>query len=457
MRINLVQGFSQMRSQGRLGSCSAFATTSILEYLRNRIEGYTSRNKPHYSPRFVYYNSRLADEYDTAHPGVYYSECPFNKLFPRDTNIGVPFDWVKQAILEKGIRDESKFEYDKCAPEPISNGHGNGHHYMNAFCQRPPDRTGRDNENRDITEKDKYLADIVEIGADFSKWIEALKNEDPLLISIAVPDSFKAQMGSSFYDDPRAALPAHKSHAVVILGYDSEYTTPHNHKVEAFLLRNSWGSDWGENGYIWVSKRTLAHIIKSRPIVFKRKHEFKPFFDDYTKPPVRPRPTPVKPVRPSPAKGDEFMYQWWLFDNKAQYDNRFFKENSPSPRKLSSMGNVGRPIGPQAGSETKTDGYNKHHPNPGNSSNFTDFDTSLINADPNSIVGLGACRIADVPAGQAPESADGYWKWTFMPLKKKEVIPTPITGRPDESKFGRVVKTPFRATGKVIKKIDDAR
>ena len=33
-------------------------------------------------------------------------------------------------------------------------------------------------------------------------------------------------------------------HAVACVGYDDE--------KQAFLVRNSWGSDWGQGGYFWM-------------------------------------------------------------------------------------------------------------------------------------------------------------------------------------------------------------
>lgn len=50
--------------------------------------------------------------------------------------------------------------------------------------------------------------------------------------------------GSGIYDYPCGNLRSEANHAVVIVGYTSDY----------FLVRNSWGPYWGENGYFKVSK-----------------------------------------------------------------------------------------------------------------------------------------------------------------------------------------------------------
>ncbi|MCB1221604.1 MAG: PKD domain-containing protein [Planctomycetales bacterium] len=45
--------------------------------------------------------------------------------------------------------------------------------------------------------------------------------------------------------------PSFGGHAMLIVGYDNG--------KEAFLVRNSWGTDWGEDGYLWMAYDTLTH------------------------------------------------------------------------------------------------------------------------------------------------------------------------------------------------------
>lgn len=42
-------------------------------------------------------------------------------------------------------------------------------------------------------------------------------------------------------------------HSVVIVGYNDEYN--------AFLVKNSWGKDWGENGYCWIDYDQLDETL----------------------------------------------------------------------------------------------------------------------------------------------------------------------------------------------------
>jgi C1A family cysteine protease len=50
---------------------------------------------------------------------------------------------------------------------------------------------------------------------------------------------------------PATALPR-ASHAVAIVGHDDQRS--------ALLVRNSWGTSWGQNGYAWLDDTILNHI-----------------------------------------------------------------------------------------------------------------------------------------------------------------------------------------------------
>ncbi|MBN2515389.1 MAG: Cathepsin L [Deltaproteobacteria bacterium] len=59
-----------------------------------------------------------------------------------------------------------------------------------------------------------------------------------------VSDAFRAYTGG-VYNETVASDTSGQGHAVVIVGW--------NDNLGAWRVKNSWGTDWGENGYIWMA------------------------------------------------------------------------------------------------------------------------------------------------------------------------------------------------------------
>jgi hypothetical protein len=83
-------------------------------------------------------------------------------------------------------------------------------------------------------------------GMDVSNFKEYLSRGRPIVIGAKLGDRFMRWSNSSVissdtYNDPYSQ---HAYHAMVLSGYDDS--------KNAFRVRNSWGSSWGDNGSIWV-------------------------------------------------------------------------------------------------------------------------------------------------------------------------------------------------------------
>jgi len=50
-------------------------------------------------------------------------------------------------------------------------------------------------------------------------------------------------------------------HAVVAVGYDEDYHPPLWDAPGGFLVRNSWGSSWGQGGYFWMPKSYVVNPV----------------------------------------------------------------------------------------------------------------------------------------------------------------------------------------------------
>lgn len=92
-------------------------------------------------------------------------------------------------------------------------------------------------ETNDIFEKTKKIK-------------EAILNAGAVGTALAWSNSFYESSSNSFYQPKTSgALP---NHAVTIVGWDDNKKTRADQKG-AWLIKNSWGSGWGDGGYFWIS------------------------------------------------------------------------------------------------------------------------------------------------------------------------------------------------------------
>jgi len=76
---------------------------------------------------------------------------------------------------------------------------------------------------------------------------EYLYSQGPLAIAINA-DPFQYYSGGIIDEDEQSCDPEGLNHGVVLVGYGTSGTTPY------WIIRNSWGSSWGEKGYVRVAR-----------------------------------------------------------------------------------------------------------------------------------------------------------------------------------------------------------
>jgi len=200
--------------QGSYGTCTAWSTAygarTIVESLaqNHRTSPLSTANA--FSPAFLYKNVAPEDVL-----------C-VNGLF-----IGSALDWIKGQgavkMLDRerlvGVKDTMLSWYRGSKRYPIS----------------------------DYAVLYQYSADI-----DFC--VQAVKKSiaerKPVVIGMLCPDSFHAAKGVWY--PPESPDGSYSGHAMVVVGYDdTQYGG-------AFEILNSWGEDWGNNGYIWIPYTVFA-------------------------------------------------------------------------------------------------------------------------------------------------------------------------------------------------------
>lgn len=83
----------------------------------------------------------------------------------------------------------------------------------------------------------------------------------PVIVSLQVEANFyKIPKGAKYYWPHREAFSGWSGHAMVVVGYDD--------KKQAFRLLNSFGTDWGDNGFIWVKYQLFAERCRGAYIIY---------------------------------------------------------------------------------------------------------------------------------------------------------------------------------------------
>lgn len=206
--IDLRQSFTPVKSQGSLGSCSAFAVTSVIEYMIRRLTG-EIRNM---SEAFLYYNAREA-------------------VGKQNENCGTSIYRIIKEAMTAGICDESHHQYDE-----------------NNFSAAPSDLA--------FAEAQKCLVvKAMNVKVETEAIKSAIADGHPVVISARIFDSFGSdRAGFVRMPSPDEISPREEfSHAMVICGYSDDY--------KVFVVRNSWGEDFGDGGYCYMPYRYAEEYL----------------------------------------------------------------------------------------------------------------------------------------------------------------------------------------------------
>lgn len=97
---------------------------------------------------------------------------------------------------------------------------------------------------------------------------EAICKYGPVAASLVSTQALQDYTNGVFYETPSNYASPSSNHAILIVGWDDD--------KNAWLIKNSWGADWGENGYGWIhygtnniGRRASWVIAKKAPKIIR--------------------------------------------------------------------------------------------------------------------------------------------------------------------------------------------
>jgi C1A family cysteine protease len=195
---------SPVRSQGRCGSCWAFSAVALIENLANR--------------------AGLVQNIDLSEQSL------LSCVNEGETNYGCDGGWYWDAL---NFAKKQKIPSESCVPYEAQKNE----------CSRC------DSPDYEIT-LDNFTPSYGLWGSNFS--IQDLKGalqDGPLCVAMYVPDDFFRYSGG-IYDFQGGEMSF--GHAVLLVGYDDA--------LQCFKAKNSWGSNWGEDGYFRIAYNDTEDI-----------------------------------------------------------------------------------------------------------------------------------------------------------------------------------------------------
>ena len=206
-KVDLRPYMTAIEDQGQLGSCTANATVGAVEYLfktKANVELDASR-------LFVYYNAREIEGTE-------------------DEDSGSAICDAVESLQKIGICSEDHWPYD-----------------VNMAFTRPDDTCYEAaNEVR--------ISDVKKIKVQLDEFKKVLAEGKPIIFGMALFDSFDRQRKKGFVPMPsknETARAEHSGHAMLCVGYSDV--------DEVFIVRNSWGNDWGDNGYCYIPYKYMMN------------------------------------------------------------------------------------------------------------------------------------------------------------------------------------------------------
>lgn len=194
--VDLRPGMSTVEDQGQIGSCTANAIAGAYEFLERKQTG-----------RYT----------DVSRLFIYYLERQFEHSIAEDS--GAELRDGMKALQQYGVCSEAVWPY-------------NPKHFKN----KPSPEAFAEAKNHTISEFRRVPIELDAIR-------HCLAEGFPMCFGAEIYKSFEAEGHHGLVSMPRSREESLGGHAMLLVGYDDQ--------KQLFIVRNSWGSDWGDGGYCY--------------------------------------------------------------------------------------------------------------------------------------------------------------------------------------------------------------
>jgi len=219
--VDLRPGFPPVYDQGGTNACVGFSTVGGLgEYYARKL-GWNTR----FSSRFLWNMGRKMGGYLEQNEGMMISDA--------------------QKIMDAyGMLPEAQFPFPVVYPEQ------NPTLFQQLLTERP--------SNAQINEAKKFrISQGWKTVPTVSAMRTALADGKPVVFGIAVFSNIAQTGPDGLIPMPTAQDNFEGGHAVVAVGYDNAR--------RVFIIRNSWGANWGENGYGYLPYDFFRSVVNVMP------------------------------------------------------------------------------------------------------------------------------------------------------------------------------------------------
>lgn len=221
-KYSLLKYCPAVKSQSRYGTCTSWATAYAARTIVEAVKyGWTNQTKitgEAFSPLFVY--ALIKDR----------SRYPYDN----DCQEGTSIYKALQLMKEKGVPKYTSFDV-LCA-----------NYISDALFQKA--RPFKIDDYFTL-----FSITCTDANEKIRKVRKALSEECPVVIAMHIPRSF--MYAKQTWNGQDVDPTKHGYHAMCVIGYDDDM------HGGAFHVMNSWGTDWGSNGLVWIKYSEFAKYV----------------------------------------------------------------------------------------------------------------------------------------------------------------------------------------------------